>query len=243
MEDSWFMRIFLRPSALLRLAAITSTLLMTMPAAYSADSPLAESLKATYPLTKVGIQLLRFDYNRITAPGIILTVRAPGIYADLAGTQAAIITTNVERGQVSQQKGILAALNDTQQSRTLDPGEQVYVTQISAKRDSVRMELLTVKVTSYLGWGTRYRSELNFKIPDLESKKPEEIKNIIDSIVAEASIADAVQSKTIKLGMNAEEVKKALGNPEKIVDLGSKQIYVYKDMKVILKDSQVADVE
>jgi len=56
-------------------------------------------------------------------------------------------------------------------------------------------------------------------------------------------VANAVQTKTIHLGMSTDEVKKALGDPEKIVDLGEKKIYVYKDMKVVFKDSQVADVE
>jgi hypothetical protein len=30
--------------------------------------------------------MMRFDYNRITAPGPVLTVRIPGIYADPAGS-------------------------------------------------------------------------------------------------------------------------------------------------------------
>jgi hypothetical protein len=35
----------------------------------------------------------------------------------------------------------------------------------------------------------------------------------------------------------------ALGNPDKIVDLGAKQVYIYKDMKVIFMDERVSDVE
>ncbi len=43
--------------------------------------------------------------------------------------------------------------------------------------------------------------------------------------------------------MSQDEVKKSLGNPDKIVDLGAKQIYVYKDMKVVFLNSQVSDVQ
>jgi hypothetical protein len=43
--------------------------------------------------------------------------------------------------------------------------------------------------------------------------------------------------------MSYAEVKGVLGNPEKVVDLGTKVIYVYKDMKVTFKDAQVADVD
>ena len=49
--------------------------------------------------------------------------------------------------------------------------------------------------------------------------------------------------QTIKLGMSPDEVKQLLGNPDKIVDLGPKQVYVYKDMKVVFLNSQVSDVQ
>jgi hypothetical protein len=47
----------------------------------------------------------------------------------------------------------------------------------------------------------------------------------------------------VKLGMSADEVKQSLGNPEKIVDLGAKLVFIYKDMKVILIDGKVSDVQ
>jgi len=42
---------------------------------------------------------------------------------------------------------------------------------------------------------------------------------------------------------DADQVKSALGQPEKIVDLGKKQIYVYKDLKVTFVDGKVTDVQ
>jgi len=47
----------------------------------------------------------------------------------------------------------------------------------------------------------------------------------------------------IKLGMTMGEVESALGKPDKKVNLGAKQIYYYKDMKVTFKDGKVADVQ
>ena len=47
----------------------------------------------------------------------------------------------------------------------------------------------------------------------------------------------------IKLGMAMGEVESALGKPDKKVNLGSKQIYYYKDMKVTFKDGKVSDVQ
>ena len=188
--------------------------------------------------------MFRPDYNRITQPGVVLTVRIPGIYADMANTQQAIINTNIEDGQAAQQKGFLASLSKTNQSRTLDPNETVYVTRLGVSKNTVHMELLTQKVTTLdCCGGTRYRSELNFRISNLDNLSPDEVKKIIDGVIADSATTNAVQSKTIKLGMTVDEVKKEFGNPNKIIDLGTKQIYVYPDMKVVFKDSAVADVE
>jgi hypothetical protein len=43
--------------------------------------------------------------------------------------------------------------------------------------------------------------------------------------------------------MTTDEVQSALGKPEKIFNLGAKQIYVYKDVKVTFQNGKVADVE
>jgi hypothetical protein len=43
--------------------------------------------------------------------------------------------------------------------------------------------------------------------------------------------------------MSTDEVKATLGNPDKIVDLGAKQLLIYKDMKVILMEGKVSDVQ
>lgn len=205
-----------------------------------------EALVADYPLTKVGMTgMADFDYTRITQPGAILAVRVPGIYADIANTKNVIINTNLTNGQLTQATGFVAAFGgSTGRSRTLNPGEKVYVTMITVKKDSVLMELLTADVTTLGdGQGTRYRSELNIKLPGLDSMTPEDVKKTIDTVVTDPATASAVESKTIKLGMSPDEVKQSLGNPEKIVDLGAKQMYIYKDMKVVFVNNQVSDVQ
>jgi hypothetical protein len=47
----------------------------------------------------------------------------------------------------------------------------------------------------------------------------------------------------IKLGMTMGEVETALGKPDRKANLGAKQIYYYKDMKVTFKDGKVSDVQ
>ena len=112
------------------------------------------------------------------------------------------------------------------------------------KRDAVLLELLTVDVTTLAdGQGTRYRAELDVKLPGLDNMTADDVKKAIEAVVADPAIASAVESKTVKLGMSTDEVKKSLGNPDKIVDLGAKQVYVYKDMKIIFMDGKVSDVQ
>ena len=229
---------------------VTASLVCTLAPAAAFCAPnskaMREALIADYPLTKVGMTgLAQFDYTRITQPGAILAVRLPGIYADIANTKNVIINTNLTNGQLTQATGFAAAFGgNTGRSRTLNPQEKVYVTMITVRKDSVLMELLTTDVTTLGdGQGTRYRAELNVKLPGLDEMTPEDVKKTIDTVLTDPATASAVESKTIKLGMSPDEVKKSLGNPDKIVDLGPKQVYIYKDMKVVFLNSQVSDVQ
>jgi hypothetical protein len=47
----------------------------------------------------------------------------------------------------------------------------------------------------------------------------------------------------ISLGQTMDQVSAALGSPTRIVDLGSKKIYVYKDMKVTFSAGNVSDIQ
>ena len=51
------------------------------------------------------------------------------------------------------------------------------------------------------------------------------------------------QPQTIQLGQTPDQVLAALGQPDKIVNLGTKQIYVYKDLKVTFLKGKVSDVQ
>ena len=55
--------------------------------------------------------------------------------------------------------------------------------------------------------------------------------------------AAPAEPQTIQLGQTTDEVIGALGQPDKIVNLGAKQIYVYKDLKVTFLKGKVSDVQ
>jgi len=67
-------------------------------------------------------------------------------------------------------------------------------------------------------------------------------------VVAQASAAPAPADDTaaparIALGQSIDAVALILGEPQKVVDLGAKQIYVYPDLKVTFVDGKVSDVQ
>ena len=55
--------------------------------------------------------------------------------------------------------------------------------------------------------------------------------------------APAQEPQQIEKGQTPDQVKAALGNPEKIINLGAKLIYVYKDIKVTFLNGKVSDVQ
>lgn len=59
----------------------------------------------------------------------------------------------------------------------------------------------------------------------------------------QAQQAPPPEPQQIEKGQTPEQVKAALGPPEKIVNLGAKQLYVYHDIKVTFVNGKVADVQ
>jgi hypothetical protein len=53
----------------------------------------------------------------------------------------------------------------------------------------------------------------------------------------------AADPVSIEKGMTPDQVQAAMGKPDKIVNLGAKQIYVYKDLKVTFLNGKVSDVQ
>ncbi len=51
------------------------------------------------------------------------------------------------------------------------------------------------------------------------------------------------EPQTIEKGQTTDQVQTALGKPDKIVNLGAKQIWIYKDLKVTFMNGKVSDVQ
>jgi hypothetical protein len=59
----------------------------------------------------------------------------------------------------------------------------------------------------------------------------------------QAQAAPPAEPAQIEKGQTPDQVKAALGNPDKIINLGTKLIYVYKDIKVTFLNGKVSDVQ
>jgi hypothetical protein len=59
----------------------------------------------------------------------------------------------------------------------------------------------------------------------------------------QATPQQQAEPQTIQMGMTPDQVQAALGKPAKIVNLGPKQLYVYKDLKVTFLNGKVSDVQ
>jgi hypothetical protein len=86
--------------------------------------------------------------------------------------------------------------------------------------------------------GKRYRAEVVFHVPNLDTMTHDEVKRRLTQLSQNPTTANAVQSKTVSIGMSPEDVKAALGNPAKIIDLGAKRVFVYPDMKTVFNDDR-----
>lgn len=53
----------------------------------------------------------------------------------------------------------------------------------------------------------------------------------------------AAEPQTIEKGQTTDQVQGSLGKPDKVVNLGAKQIWVYKDLKVTFLNGKVSDVQ
>jgi hypothetical protein len=154
--------------------------------------------------------------------------------------------------------------------RPFPVGDKVYVSEIDVNTKNDRILFVTVECGACNGVGqtSAYKAAVSFQfakgslanasVPDIEDTIAKVFT--IDTSTAEAQPAQpaaqpeqpaAAQQPAaqppapaqIQLGQTIDEVVAALGQPEKIVDLGTKKIYVYKDLKITFTNGKVSDVQ
>jgi len=228
---------------LLTVVVVAQLVLPRVSRADDSTKALEEALKAKYELTKTGI-----DRVRITKPGTVLVIQKENISGDLA-SDATFLNNKVENGQIAQAGGFGAILQDKKTSRVFKSGEKVYVFKLDVKEKYVQFFIVSCETYDVNLHGstrqTRYKSLLTFEFPEgfLATATADTVKKTVDAVIVPEGEAKAASTKTVQLGQTPDEVEGILGRPEKIVELGPKKIYIYKDMKIVFTDGKVADVQ
>ncbi|MFY9645245.1 MAG: hypothetical protein WAK29_08700, partial [Terriglobales bacterium] len=140
--------------------------------------------------------------------------------------------------------------------RNFVDGEKFWVTKVDVKDDGVIFGLYSDPYD-----GVRYFGELKFPLPKGPVPADDVLKTIEEVLTvqpADDSSASAGQPqapslpptdvppappKTIALGQTKDQVVANFGQPQKIVNLGTKEMYYYPDMKVTFVNGKITDVQ
>ena len=207
------------------------------------------------------------DGSDIVNPGAVLQLKKSGLVMYLAGT---LISANTyKNGAITQ--GFLGTFSKTGTDgpwRTFVRGENFWITGIDVKDDGITLRFLSDPLPE-----SRYKGVLKFPIAKGIQPTPEQVLATISEVLAvspatpkpisdarpAASSLEAVMPAvpelspvappppppplTLEVGQTKEQVIAALGQPEKIVGLGTKQILFYRGLKVTLVGGKVTAIE
>jgi hypothetical protein len=252
--------------AAMLLAGSALTCLPAAPAGGNQKLNLDQQLQLAYPPTR-----LAGDKLRIVQPGSVLLVRINGMFASPLNEFAfannfkdgrikrSAASTLIHDGKTSRelQAGEKVYLLKTE---VKDSGI-VFSVQSCIACDGSAIDQVQMA----------YRASLNFQFPKgfAETADFVKIRQTIDQVfgfafgdpganpqpVMEAppppTAPPAPQTRPapqapparIALGQTIDEVTANLGQPEKVVDLGSKKIYFYRDLKITFIEGKVSDVQ
>jgi len=158
---------------------------------------------------------------------------------------------------------------NTSDTRYFNKGEKVYPSNIAVdmKNEKISFGVVACDTCNKTDPPTYYKSEVDFQFAKgyLETADVSKVEDTIGEVFAidtsnsgseaqqpaaqpeqpaQAQPAPAqAPPASIQLGQTIDEVVAVLGQPEKMVNLGSKQIYVYKDLKVTFVNGKVSDVQ
>jgi hypothetical protein len=242
--------------------ALGLVLACVAPALHGQDSrsEIQNRLAAEFKRTK-----MTADRSDIATAGSVLDLHKDGLA--MASTEAVAPPTNTyKNGVISFGFGANMAwgiaLSPANQQSTAIPqrkfvtGEKFWVTDYMVKPDGVVFQFYSDPYND-----VRYYCQLKFPFAKNVAPQADEVMKTIEEVITaeadtqEAAPADsatplqqaaaqpAAAPKTIGLGQTTDQVVGILGQPQKIVNLGAKQMYFYPDMKVIFTNGKVSDVQ
>jgi hypothetical protein len=155
-----------------------------------------------------------------------------------------------------------------QDTRPFPVGDKVYILKLDVNVKKDRIAFVVAECASCNGTdpSTAYKAAVSFDFAkgSLANMDVPEVEDAIAKVFTFDTSATAAQPgqpepqkepavaqsapppaapPSIQLGQTIDQVVAAIGQPEKIADLGTKKIYTYKDLKVIFVNGVVSDVQ
>ena len=199
-------------------------------------------LKASYSLTQMG-----FASSRVTAPGSVYVIRVDGLLARAISDHVTPTTTIKDGRPLVATKGISGIFGTTGDTRPVAQGERFYVVGIEIKDGAVvfRLDSLDTHVVVDNNQSVQSRFRMLLKFPLTEdvagTLTVADVHRLTDPIFSLEGAPAPVPR--VHIGESQTDVEKAFGQPDRIVDLGSKKILTYGSLKIILVDDKVTDAE
>jgi len=249
---------------------VAGIFLRSVAAAQNAPTPLKEQLRAQYKLVKMGSDS---NGPSVLEPGTVLTVQKGGILGigpENIGVCPSTYQGSNLRPPGALCKAV--AGNNTRNFQVGEMVYPSKI-DVNFKKERISFNITACDSCNGVNPPTFFKSQVIFQFAKgyLETAGLPQVEDTIGQVLAIANSSEAQQTqgpqggqpavqpaaeggqagdqqppaqpKTIQLGMTPEEVQAVLGQPEKIVNLGSKQILVYKDLKVTFVDGKVSDVQ
>jgi hypothetical protein len=195
----------------------------------------------------------------------------PNAYKDGAMKTAAAKSLGTA-GKLGGHFGIPKAPDTQDNSRLLPLNEKVYFTKISvdAQKDLVHVYVVECDTCNSVDKPSNFKAWVDFQFPKgyiSGGADAGQIADMISQVFANDTGGDAnaqgqaqgqdqqqaaaapaapdppKQPQSIEKGQTEDQVIAAFGQPDKVVNLGAKKLYIYKDMKVTFIGGKVADVQ
>ncbi len=210
------------------------------------------------------------DRLRVTQMGTVLVVQRDGMGASPVTEFA--FGNNYKDGRIKRSLAG-ALIHDANSVRDLRAGERVYLLKTEVKDTGVVFNVQSCDACDGSPTDfdpMPYRAALTFQFPKgyWNTTDFAQIQRTISEVFAfadgpnagtqpnpepvaprGAQVAQqppsAPQPEPVKIGLGqtTDQVVAGLGQPDKVVDLGRKKIYIYKDLKITFADGRVSDVQ
>jgi hypothetical protein len=249
-------------------AAAIATILSVPVARAQGPVTLLEQLNAQYKRVKMGSDS---GGIAVVEPGTLLAVQKGG-FLSVPWAALALCPAKFQDNSLHPSAGFCAGMVKSV-SKYYQKGDKVYPVKIDVNLDKAKISFEVVACDSCNGVNppTSMKGEVVFQFAKgyLEKASVGDVEDTIGQVFSISSDDQQGQGdeanqqpgqqqseqqsapqqqqqaepQTIQLGMTTDQVQAALGKPEKIFNVGAKQIYTYKDVKVTFLNGKVSDVQ